>query len=69
MSLIINTELIRYKWVSVEGNYPDWEKLIPTEHKLTAHFDTVEAIKAVSSLKVIADAKAYPIDLTIGDVR
>ena len=53
----------------MEGNYPDWEKLIPTEHKLTAHFDTVEAIKAVSSLKVIADAKAYPIDLTIGDVR
>ena len=37
MSLIIDTELIRYKWVSVEGNYPDWEKLIPTEHKLTAH--------------------------------
>ena len=66
-SLIIDTELIRYKWVSVDGNYPDWEKLIPTEHKLTAHFDTVEAVKAVGSLKVIADAKAYPIDLTIGD--
>ncbi|GAI21673.1 unnamed protein product, partial [marine sediment metagenome] len=53
-SLIIDTELTRYKWVSIEGNYPDWEKLIPTEHKLTAHFDAVEAIKAVSSLKVIA---------------
>ena len=66
-SLIIDTELTRYKWVSVDGNYPDWEKLIPTEHKLTAHFDTVEAVKAVGSLKVIADAKAYPIDLTIGD--
>jgi len=30
-SLIIDTELIRSKWVSLEGNYPDWEKLIPTE--------------------------------------
>jgi len=66
-SLIIDTELIRYKWVSVNGNYPDYEKLIPTDFNTFAHFDTVEAIKAVNSLKVLADSKAYPIDLTIGD--
>jgi DNA polymerase-3 subunit beta len=66
-SLIIDTELIRYKWTSVNGNYPDWQKLIPTEFNILAHFDTVEAIKAVNSLKVIADSKAYPIDLTIGN--
>ena len=30
MSLIIDTELIRYKWVSVNGDYPDYGKLIPT---------------------------------------
>ena len=67
MSLIIDTELIRYRWTSVNGNFPDWNKLIPTEFNTFAHFDTVEAIKAVNSLKVIANAKAYPIDLTIGD--
>ncbi len=66
-SLIIDTELIRYKWVSLDANYPDWLKLIPTEFNIFAHFDTVEAIKAVNSLKAIADSKAYPIDLTIGD--
>jgi len=66
-SLIIDTELIRYKWVSVGGNYPEYEKLIPTEFNTFAHFDTVEAIKAVNSLKALANAKAYPIDLTIGD--
>jgi len=66
MCLVIDTELIRYKWVSVSGNYPDYEKLIPTEFNTFAHFDTVEAIKAVNSLKVLANAKAYPIDLTIG---
>jgi DNA polymerase-3 subunit beta len=66
-SLIIDTELIRYKWVSVNGDYPDYQKLIPTEFNTVAHFDTVEAIKAVNSLKVLADSKAYPIDLTIGD--
>jgi len=66
-SLIIDTELIRYKWVSVNGNYPDYEKLIPTEFNIFAHFDTVEAIKATQSLKALSDSKGYPIDLTIGD--
>jgi hypothetical protein len=67
MSLIIDTELIRYKWTSSQGNFPDWQKLIPTEFNTIAHFDTVEAIRAINSLKVLADSKAYPIDLTIGD--
>ena len=66
-SLIIDTELIRYKWTSLDANYPDWQKLIPTEFNTFAHFDTVEAIKATNSLKAIADSKAYPIDLTIGN--
>jgi hypothetical protein len=68
ISLILDTELIRYKWVSVNGTYPDWQKLIPTEFNTVAHFDTVEAIKATLSLKALSDnPKAYPIDLTIGD--
>jgi len=66
-SLILDTEAIRYKWMSVSGNYPDYEKLIPNEFNTVAHFDTIEAIKAISSLKVLADSKAYPLDLTIGD--
>jgi len=66
-SLIIDTELIRYKWTSFDGSFPDYEKLIPTEFNTVAHFDTVEAIKATNSLKAIADSKAYPIDLTIGN--
>ena len=68
MSLILDTELIRYKWTSYQGNLPDWQKLIPTEFNTVAHFDTVEATKAVNSLKALSDnPKAYPIDLTIGD--
>jgi hypothetical protein len=68
ISLILDTELIRYKWVSVNGTYPDWQKLIPTEFSTFAHFDSVEAIKATLSLKALSDnPKDYPIDLTIGD--
>ena len=68
MSLIIDTELIRYKWVSVQGDYPDYGKLIPTEFNTFASFDTIEAIKVVNSLKTLSDKpKDYPIDITIGD--
>jgi DNA polymerase-3 subunit beta len=67
ISLVIETELIRYKWQGVNGDYPDYEKLIPTEFNTVAHFDTVEAIKTVNSLKALSGGKEYPIDLTIGD--
>ena len=68
ISLILDTELIRYKWVSVNGDFPDWQKLIPTEFNTVAHFDAIEAIKASLSLKALSsNPKAYPIDLTIGD--
>ena len=62
--LIIDTEAIRYSFVSADGTFPDYEKLIPSEAKTVVHFDTVEAGKAISSLKVLADSKSYPIDLT-----
>ena len=65
MSLIIDTEAIRYKWRGADGQFPDYEKLIPTEFNTVAHLDTVEAGKALSSLKVLADSKSYPIDITL----
>ena len=63
MKLIIDTEAIRYTFISADGTFPDYEKLIPKEAKTVVHFDTVEAGKAISSLKVLADSKSYPIDL------
>jgi hypothetical protein len=65
MSLIIDTEAIRYKWRGADGQFPDYEKLIPTEVNTTAHLDTVEAGKAIASLKALADSKSFPIDLTL----
>jgi len=63
--LIIDTEAIRYSFVSADGTFPDYEKLIPSEAKTVVHFDTVEAVKAVGSLKALADSKSYPIDITL----
>jgi len=63
--LIIDTEAIRYSFTSADGTFPDYDKLIPNEAKTVVHFDTVEAIKAVSSLKALADSKSYPIDITL----
>ena len=68
MSLIIDTEAIRYTWRGADGQFPDYEKLIPAEFSTIAHLDTVEAGKAIASLKTISDnPKSYAIDLTIGD--
>jgi len=59
-------QLIRYKWVSASGSFPEYQKLIPTECNTLAHFDTIEAVKAIASLKVLsANPKAYPIDITL----
>ena len=68
MSLIIDTEAIRHTWRGADGQFPDYEKLIPAEFSTIAHLDTVEAGKAIASLKTISDnPKSYAIDLTIGD--
>jgi hypothetical protein len=68
MSLIIDTEAIRYSWRGADGQFPDYERLIPTEFNTVAHLDTVEAIKAIASFKALSDnPKDYPIDLTIGE--
>ncbi|MEK7353033.1 MAG: DNA polymerase III subunit beta, partial [Chloroflexota bacterium] len=64
-SLIIDTEAIRYKWRGADGTFPDYQKLIPTETNTVAHFDAVEALKAIGSLRVLADSKAYPINITL----
>jgi len=62
-SLVIDTEITRYKWRGADGSFPDYEKLIPSETNTTAHLDAIEAGKAIASLKVLADSKSYPIDL------
>ena len=68
-SLILDTELVRYKWISDDGSFPEYEKLIPSEHNCLTHFDTTEALRAVNSLKALSDGRSYPIDLAIAGDR
>jgi DNA polymerase III subunit beta len=68
MNLVIDTEAIRYKWHGVNGEFPDYEKLIPTEFNSFAHLDSQEVVKAVGVLKAMTDkAKDFAVDLTIID--
>jgi len=68
MTLIIDTELIRYSWRGTEGTFPNYEALIPADFTTMAHFDSIQAVKAVASFKAISDnPKSYAIDLTVGD--
>ena len=57
-NVVLDTELVRYRWPIVEGSFPNYNQLIPSESKAVAHFDTLEAIQAIGSLKALANAKA-----------
>ncbi len=48
--LLIDTELIRYKFSSQDGQYPDYNKVIPGEFVATASLDTKAMMKASQSL-------------------
>jgi len=71
-SLVIDTELIKYKVPSQEGSYPDYDKVFPSDFIATASFDTREAIKACQSLLAVwfddgTKGLFRPLILTIAD--
>jgi len=65
LSLVIDTEAIRYKWRGAEGQFPNYEQLIPSEFSTIGHLDTVEASKAIASLIALTSVKAPSIDLNL----
>jgi len=65
--LCIDTELIRYMWYSSDGTYPDYSKLIPAQFNASVSLDTSETLKAVSSLKALAEDGSSAIDMLIGN--
>jgi len=68
ITLKIATDAIQYEWRGADGQFPNYSELIPSEFNATAHIDTVEAIKAISSIKALSDnPKDYHLDLAIGD--
>jgi len=68
MALYIDTESARYKFPSVIGQFPDYDRVMPPGFATTIQMDAVEVLKAVNTLKTTADnPKDYAVDLTIGD--
>jgi hypothetical protein len=66
--LVIDTELIRYRWYGYNATYPNWRNYIPAEFEVTVHFDAIEALKALRLLKVVEyGAKSHPVDIVVGD--
>ena len=50
--LVIETELLKYRYHGLDGDYPEYDGFIPKDDTIetTARFDTKHAIKAVQSL-------------------
>ncbi len=73
-SLIIDTELVKYRLPNQDGSYPDYDKVFPTEFMATASFDTKEAIKACQSVLAVwfddgLKGLHRPLTLTVADNR
>jgi len=71
-SLVVDTEVVRYKLQSQIGEYPKYQGIIPTECLARASVDAKEAIKASQSLLALwyddsLKPLARPIILTIGE--
>jgi hypothetical protein len=71
-AVVIDTELVKYTLPNLEGNFPDYGKVMPTEFSCSASFDTKEAIKASRSLLSTwfddsTKPLEHPIFLTISD--
>jgi len=64
-NLIIETEAIRYKFVGLDGTFPDYKKIVPAEFKATARFDTREMLKAGSSLSALSLDRTSAITLSL----
>jgi DNA polymerase-3 subunit beta len=65
--LVVDTELIRYKWGSTIGTYPDYEKVIPTEFVAEARFDARAMLRASASLGALFLDGDTAIIITIKD--
>jgi len=62
----INLDSLNQPIIDSEGHTTELGELIADDNTLTS-FDTNEALKVISSLKVLSDSKSYPIDLTISN--
>lgn len=55
-ALLIETELIRYRFLAQSGTYPDYEKVIPTSFEAEARFDSQELLRASQGLATLNEA-------------
>ncbi len=66
---MVETEAIRYKWESVGGSYPDYEKVIPTEFVAEARFNARDMLRAGASLSALDKDAPIILSITEGKVR
>jgi DNA polymerase III sliding clamp (beta) subunit (PCNA family) len=66
-TLLVETDIIRYKFVALAGTYPDYKRLIPTEQNCQVHFDSVEALGSVKALQALVGDKDASIDLNFAE--
>jgi hypothetical protein len=73
-NLVIETELVKYRYHGLDGDYPEYDSFIPKEDTMqsTVRFDTKHVLKAVHSLSALwfddnTRTTERPIIITVAD--
>ena len=66
-SLIIETEAISYRFKAQQGEYPDYEGVMPSEFVAHASIDSREIMKACQSLSALWLDRECPIKLSLSE--
>ena len=65
--LVIDTEVVTYRFTSFVGQFPDYDKLIPNEFTTHASLDTTEALRAVTALVALSGDKDTALDMSVAE--
>ena len=66
-SLIIETEAISYRFKAQQGDYPDYEGVMPSEFVAHASMDSREVMKACQSLSALWLDRECPIKISLSE--
>ena len=66
-ALVIDTEVVTYRFNSFVGQFPDYGKLIPSEFNTYVSMDSAEALQAVRSLVALSGDKDTAIDIAVAE--
>lgn len=66
-TLVLETEVLTYRWQSIAGQYPSFSSIFPTECNATARFDAREALTASQAVSLLSASEEATVVIAISE--